>query len=463
MSRGFESLTGRRVHLIGVSSLEIADVAVHLSHLGHTDLVGHDLCAPEALSRSFRAAHIGMAPIDREAHWTALNAVDMPLRLGAEYLAGIDAGDAVIVSQAWRLYEANAPLHALAAGETPFVTPIELHLQLASDRGITTIGVTGSNGKSTTSNMAASILAAGGRAHLLSGNYRYRGPILGDLEKLDPDAVVILEISNHHLLALQRGVDVAVVTNVTPNHLEEHADFEAYTALKRRLIELLKPEGVAVLNADDPVSSRFSQATSSTIRWFSLEETTAPLPTLKVPGRHNQANALAAGLACEAVGTPAEVVREGLAAFPGAPGRLEHMRTVSDIRFYYDIESTTPESSIRAIEAFGDSRVHLIAGGDSKGLSYADLISRAKAAGTQVTLLEGSASDAIETSAREQGLGIRRAETLEEAVRGAYAAARPGAVVVLSPGARAFYNNHIRGGPSFRRLVKRLRRRSDST
>lgn len=478
MTAVVDQLRGKRVHLVGVSGLEMADVAVWLHSHGHQGLVGHDLCAPDAFAEHFRAAHIGMAKVDREAHWDALQGADLDLRLGQDYLQDIDLAEVIVVTQSWRLYPANEPLRILADSGLAFVTPIEIYLTAAEHRGLRTIGVTGSNGKSTTTNMVASILEAAGRPHVLAGNYRYRGPVLGTLDGLGEDGVLVLEVSNHHLLGLALPVDVAVVTNVTENHLHEHAGFDDYLRVKRRLIENQSDGAIAIVNADDPVSSQFEHHARGPCLRFTGHQTGAhaaydkqslrftppesepfemPRGDLAVPGEHNAQNALAAGLAAISVAVDADAVLAGLRAFDGIKGRLEHVREVGGVDFYYDVESTTPESSVRAIEAFEGRPVRLIAGGDNKGLSYSNLAKAAKAVECALHVLPGTASDDLLSHSNELDLEVRPADSLAQAVEEAFSYAREGCVVVLSPGARGFYNAYVKGQPSFARLVKKLK------
>jgi len=468
---------GGAVHLIGVSSLEIADVAVFLGERGGLSLVGHDLSTTDRLPESFRAAHIGMPKADREAHWERLSALDLPLHLGERYLSGVEEADVVIVSQAWRLYPANAGLHQLS-GEKAFVTPMEIYLEVARRAGLRTVGVTGSNGKSTTTNMIAAMLASAAHEHVLAGNYRYRGPILETLQALDEGAVLLLEISNHHLLALESTTDIAVVTNVTENHLEEHDGFDDYIAVKRKLVAGQSGDGVAILNADDPVVTAFASAAPGAVRWFTTgereadayleggtlwfdrpggEEAIVAEASLLVPGEHNVQNALAASLAADSLGIESVSIGRALASFSGVTGRLELVRSVADIDFFYDVESTTPVSTVKGVEAFGERELHLIAGGDNKGLAYAPLADAIGAAGASLYLLPGSASDLLRAACVERGIAPREHDSLDAAVADAYKRASRGAVVLLSPAAKAFYNHFIRGRASFNRLVKRLR------
>ena len=486
MANLLEHIEGKCVHLVGVSSLEIADVAVWLDQGTDASLIGHDLCAPDALSEHFRAAHVGMTRPERESHWDALQAAKLELRLGDDYLRGIDDADVVVVSQAWRLYEANGPLQRVAQSGTKLVTPIEIYVSVAHDLGLQVIGVTGSNGKSTTANMIAAILRAADLSHALAGNYRYRGPILGDLAKLERDGVLVLEISNHHLLALEQGVDVAIVTNVTENHLEEHAGFDDYIRVKRSLVEAQAPGATTILNSDDPVSSAFLSVAKGRVLTFSVTQRNAaayldedrlmirpfvdrpevegplelmPRNQLQVPGMHNVLNALAAALATSAIGCEITSIAAGLGGFSGIKGRLEHVRTVAEISFYYDVEATTPESTIRGLQAFSGRPVHLIAGGENKGLSYGELADSIAENGAVLHLLPGSASQDLAEKASRRGLIPLWSEDLEAAVQKAFLSASAGSVVLLSPGARGFYNAYLRNKPSFARTVKRLKAR----
>ena len=166
---------------------------------------------------------------------------------------------------------------------------------------------------------------------------------------------------------------------------------------------------------------------------------------------------MATALVCDAVDMPAKEIAAGLRNFSGITGRLEFVRTVADISFYYDVESTTPESTTKGVEAFGDQPVHLIAGGDNKGLSYEQLASAIQRVGATLYLLPGTASADLAEKAGAIGIQIQNVDSVAQAVSTAFRAAEPHSVVLLSPGARGFYNLYLRGQPSFARLVKKLR------
>ncbi|MCA9565862.1 MAG: hypothetical protein KC561_20335, partial [Myxococcales bacterium] len=291
-----------------------------------------------------------------------------------------------------------------------------------------------------------------------------------------------------------RSVDFGVVTNVTQNHLEEHDDFAHYTDTKRKLLRLQRPQCASVVNLDDPVSSHFVSDAPDRLLCFTTrgEEALAghdgafvrdgqiclrvdgrvfadlvALDALRLPGPHNWQNVMAAILVTGAfLGGPdkrslgeARWASLGRAAadFGGVPGRLEWVRDLADLDFYYDIEATTPEATMRAVEAFPGRPVVLIGGGHNKGLSYAEWGRCVAQHEASVCLLPGDATPLMVDALHAERVEPEMCADLEQAMSWALEQAPQESVVILSPGAKGFYNDHIRGKSSFYRLAKRLR------
>jgi UDP-N-acetylmuramoylalanine--D-glutamate ligase len=346
-----------------------------------------------------------------------------------------------------------------------------------------TIGVTGTKGKTTTSSLIAAVLGAD-PAHrtFLGGNIGI--PLVERLPDLRPDDRVVIELSELQLPTLSRGTHVAVFTNVTSDHLDRHGTVAAYRAVKRRLAELVDPDGALILNADDPVVATYAAGARAQVIRYTVGEPPAggvgvvdgrivtgdgadvmAVDELAIPGAHNVSNALAAVATGRVFGLSAAAIRVAAMGFRGVEHRLEPVEVIDGVRFVNDSQGTQPDAVIAALRAF-DPPVVLIAGGRDKGIDLSGLppvvAERAAAA-----VLIGESGPDLEDRFRAAGLArTERADTLEDAVRRADAIARdelargvPGpATVLLSPAAASFdmYVDYAARGRAFKDAVAAL-------
>jgi UDP-N-acetylmuramoylalanine--D-glutamate ligase len=358
-----------------------------------------------------------------------------------------------------------------------------------------TIGITGTKGKTTTASLAAAVLAAD-PAHpaVLGGNIGV--PIVERLPELTPDHRVVYELSELQIPTLSRGTSVAAYTNVTSDHLDRHGSLDRYRLVKRRLAELVDPDGALVLNMDDPVVASYAALGTARVVPYGLdrprpggvglidgwivadgvvrlamaggasldvepEDRILPIDELRIPGRHNVANAMAAIAVGLLFGVPAEAIRRAAAAFGGVEHRLEEVAVVDGVRFVNDSQGTQPDAVIAAIRAF-DGPLVLIAGGRDKGV---DLDELAAVVGDRVVaaVLIGESGPALEHLFRAAGLArTERAATLDDAVARADALARvaiddrgAGPTVLLSPAAASFdmFDDYAARGRAFKAAV----------
>ena len=339
------------------------------------------------------------------------------------------------------------------------------------------IGITGSNGKSTVTSMVGGILRQAGLPGGTGGNLDT--PLSGLLELDRPESVHSVELSSFQLESIERfRPDVAVIVNLSPDHLDRYPSFEAYARAKARLLEAQDERGFAVLNADDPESMRFESSVRGRLFRFATrerpeaggflhedrlvlrtgpdEEALLGVDELAVPGEHNVANALAAAVACRLIGCDVPAIAEGLRAYRGLPHRLEFVGLVDDVHFYNDSKATNLDAAQRALSAFPTQRVHLILGGRDKGADWSALADTVRRHARRV-LLVGEASEAI-GRALADAAEIEDCGTVPDAVIRGYDAASPGDVVLLSPGCASFdqYRNFEERGEDFRRAVEAL-------
>ncbi len=367
-----------------------------------------------------------------------------------------------------------------------------------------TIGVTGTKGKTTTSALAHALLATDPTHRAFLGGNIGR-PLVEQLFDLRPDDRVVIELSELQLPTLSRGTTVAAFTNVTSDHLDRHGSLAAYRAVKRRFAELVDPAGALVINLDDPeVASYAGPAGRATVVGYRLDlppvgglglvdgwivadrvprlalaragaatstgsapassvERILPVAELRVPGRHNISNAMAAAGIALLAGIPPASIRSAAASFGGVEHRLETVATIDGIRFVNDSQGTQPDAVIAALRAF-DPPIVLIAGGRDKDVDLSELgpvvAERAAAA-----VLIGESGPDLERRFVAGGLQrTERAATLEGAVRRAAAiaaelrgpTARP--TVLLSPAAASFdmFVDYEARGRAFKAAVATL-------
>lgn len=407
-----------------------------------------------------------------------------------------------------RLRGALAALEA--DGRVPIVTEVDLFLRLCP---APTVGVTGTKGKTTTSALCAAVLAAGAAPVMLGGNIG--SPLVERLPGLDPGTRVVVELSELQLAVLSRGTTVAVYTHVTQDHLDRHGSVAAYRAVKRRLAELVDPDGALVLNGEDPVSAAYAGLGTAPVTLYRRDRPTPggvgvvdgwvvaagvgrlpiaggggaatgpggrllPLDEIPLPGAHSISNVLAAVAVGLLFGIAPDGIRRAVAAFPGVEHRLETIGIVDGVRFVNDSQATQPDAVIAALRSFRGPIV-LLAGGRDKGVPL-DELAREAAARTVAAVLIGESAPQLAAALAAAGQPtVERAATLEAAVdradvlaRAALAAAPaqavPGgealATVLLSPAAASFdmFEDYAARGRAFKAAVAALsaRRRSGS-
>jgi UDP-N-acetylmuramoylalanine--D-glutamate ligase len=348
------------------------------------------------------------------------------------------------------------------------------------------IGITGSNGKSTTTALLGEMFKLHDPRTLIGGNIGKC--LLSEVSRLPEGVPMVVELSSFMLEGLRElrvSPHVAIMTNLSPNHLDRHATMENYAAAKRNIIAFQKAEDFAILNADDPLLRDWHRHTRAQVIRFSVkkeldgnaafldrgklvlrmngvEEVVALRQALRLPGEHNVANALAAAGAALAFGVRPWQIAEALATFTGLPHRLEVVaRSPRAVTYYNDSIATTPESAICALASF-DGPITLIAGGYDKGSPF-DELGQAIARKARRLILLGTTAPKIEEAvvraSREQMRGpeIFHARDLEHASQLAAHDALPGEAVLLSPACASYdmFRNFQERGELFRILARR--------
>jgi UDP-N-acetylmuramoylalanine--D-glutamate ligase len=389
-----------------------------------------------ALALARRGVEVVAADRSPDADPGRLAEVGVEVHLGSEEESVVEGVELVVKSPG---VPAESPLVVAArARAIPVWSEVELGYRLL--HGNPLIGVTGTNGKTTTTELLAAILRDGGRSVEVAGNV---GRALTDVaEQIEPGTTVVCELSSFQLEDVHAlSCDVAVLLNLEPDHLDRHGTFAAYRDAKLRIFERARakivPQGLGLDGIEFAPSD--------------------PLPAEPLmPGSHNRENAAAATAAARAAGIGDEAIAAALRTFPGVPHRLELVRELHGVRYVNDSKATNTAAARRGASAY-DAPIRLILGGSLKGEDF-EPFARDLPGNVASLYLVGEASDQLAAALDTAGRPYSLDHDLAHAVAHAAADAAPGDIVLLSPAAASFdqFDNFEQRGDTFRRLVREL-------
>lgn len=371
---------------------------------------------------------------------------------------------------------ANAePLQKALAQGIPIWSEMELAYRLAQG---SMVAITGTNGKTTTTALVGQMFQDAGRPVVVGGNIGE--PLVEKALETTADHVLVAEVSSFQLEWVHRfHPRVAVITNITPDHLDRHGTLENYAQVKARIFANQTGQDFTILNYDDPLLRQLAEKCPGQVLFFSrrhsLEEgitseqnqivvkhkgkvyPVCSVAELKIPGAHNLENAMAAVGAGWAMGLTPQELHYTLRTFPGVPHRLERVAEIDGVTYINDSKGTNPDAAIKALEAF-DRPLVLIAGGSSKGSDFGELARKIKERVKYLVVL-GQTAEEISKAVQAVGFtAVLRAGSLQEAVELARKAAEPGDIVLLSPACASFdmFRNYEHRGEVFKEIVKNL-------
>ncbi len=340
------------------------------------------------------------------------------------------------------------------------------------------IAVTGTNGKTTTVTMLEGVFKAAGKKAIACGNVGR--PLTACLSELGTDGIAVAEISSFQLETLYSlRPHVAVVLNVTEDHLNRHYTLENYIYLKSRILKNCAESEYAVLNYDDPVVRGFAEKTKAKVVWFSLKERVAggyvadgffcyqgervcSEDDLTVDGNHNRMNALAAMCAAKLFGVPNGAIAAGFKSFRGVRHRLQNVGELGGVTFIDDSKATNVDSAVQAISSVKGESI-LLLGGKDKGYSYEPLFDAVKNSGVVHAVIYGENAFRILSAALKRGFtAVTLCRPFDMAVRVAYLTAKRGQNVLLSPASASFdaFKSYEERGERFVEMLGILRRES---
>lgn len=446
----------KRVVVMGLGSFGGGqDAALFCARAGAKTLVA-DLSSAEKLSAALEP----------------LKGLPIDYHLGEHRQEDFKTADVVIVNPAVPL---NNPFVQLAQQHKVLITSqVELFFQMCP---APIVGITGANGKSTTTSLTAHLLTAGvGQAGIgykkvfLSGNIGNR-PLLGLLDEVQSDDLVVLELSSFQLEQLsriQKAPMASVITNLTPNHLDRHGTFEAYCCAKETIFAY-QPRDVqrpclSVFNAEDAVAcnwyNRYKGQSGRQAMLFNADDVPDELARRFVcPGRANRSNLAAALAVATHLGVSSERIAEAVATFRPLDHRLQWVATHRGVRWYDDSKATTPVSTLAAINGIDEPKI-LIVGGYDKGIDFSEL-GQCIAARAKAVVLIGQTAPKIERAIRAAGdlkVVLKNAATMPEAVELCNQLAEPGDVVLMSPACASYdmFVNYVQRAKVFAEAVSLL-------
>jgi UDP-N-acetylmuramoylalanine--D-glutamate ligase len=452
-------LDGARIVILGLARQGVA-LARYMAGQG-AQVTASDVKPAEALSEALRA----------------LEGVPVRYALGGHPLSLLDKCDLLCLS-----------------GGVPIDLPIVVEAQrcgipTSNDAQIflercpaMVLGITGSAGKTTTTALTGEMLKAGGLTTWVGGNIG--NPLVADLDKIRAGDVVVMELSSFQLELMTSSPHVAAVLNITPNHLDRHPTMDAYIAAKKRILDFQQPGDVAILGYDDPEARKLIPSVAGKIGLFGKDGETlrntqyvsafvhdgriilrlddeievCAIRDLKLRGPHNVLNILAACLLAQAGGASVEAMAGVATSFAGVEHRLQLVGEFNGVRYYDDSIATAPERLVAALKSF-DEPIVLLCGGRDKHLPW-DEAAALIAQRVSHLILFGEMADLVEDAVQRASstLHVHRAGTLDTAVKVAAQVARPGDVVLLSPGGTSFdaFKDFAERGVKFAEWVRQI-------
>ena len=407
-----------------------------------------------------------------------LRRLNVALSLGEHYTDGFAGQDIIMRTPGYEYFKPE--LQAAKAAGAMVTSEVELFFEFCPCE---IVAVTGSDGKTTTTTLISKMFEAAGRKVFLGGNIG--AALLPQLTDVTPDAVAVVELSSFQLISMRRSPKVAVVTNVTPNHLDHHKDMQEYIDAKRNILLWQVPPCRAVLGYENDITRAMQSDCKGEQVWFTrLHETdrgaflrasddtlcyaengvvtpVLPRAEIKLRGLHNVENLLAA-IAAVWGRVPVEAMRQVGSTFTGVEHRIEPVRVLDGVTYYNDSIASSPTRTIAGMRSF-DQKIILIAGGYDKKIPYEPLAPEI-IAHVKTLVLMGATGPRIEKAVREHPdfdeskLTILHADNMQHAVELARSAAQPGDVVSLSPASASFdlYPNFEVRGRDYKNIVMQL-------
>jgi len=477
------SIKGKNIHVLGAAGTEGAAIVTFLFKHGITTITAHDFQPNlKAFRQQFKATHATLTAKQRARQLKNIINDDIKINLKRNYLKGILKADLVFLTQAWFIYPPNFPtIQKLFDKKIPVSSMTKLYLELAN---CTTIGVTGSQGKSTTTTLIVDILKTAGKKVYVAGNYRdLDSQPLAKIDQFQPTDYLIMEMSNRQLnLDMKISPNIAVVTNIYPNHVEEHGSYSNYKKAKANILKYQKKSDIAVLNEDNSITRQFMKKVKGKLYKTSLKEKVKKgaflendtifvnnkelinINQLPIVGQHNYHNILNALAAISAVQSfrrndspiaQSKIIKT-LKKFRGITHRLQKVAVINGVTYIDDLKSTTPTAAINAINAFPNAKLWHIMGGWHKHVPHDQLAKLIDKRVHHLIALPGTASNEtiVELKNIKSNVPVTKFKDIFSAVEYVQANAKKGDIVLMSPAGAYFQREHLKNKYKLKSLIK---------
>jgi len=450
----YYDISNKNIHIVGLSGSEGIAIAHFLVKEGYTNITAHDFCEEKDFAKNLRIYNPSMKKT--KLIKIIKNTRNLPIKFcyKKNYLDHILDADLIFVPQSWYLYKQNTLIAKAIEKGIEIKSMMQLYLKLAKCH---TIGMTGSNGKSTVSNLIYHILKQHHDGTYLVGNDRKSTQILDKIYDLRKEDYLIMEISNRHLkMDLPKSPHVTVITNITQNHLNEHKSFQDYINTKLKLFSKQTKNDYLVINSNDKELKKINQKTiNSKIKYFCIDDVSDfNLENTKLIGQHNKENIAAAIQVCRIFNVPDKTIQFGIDSFAPLSKRIETIYKQNNIVFVNDLSSTTPESTIKAIKSFPKKNITLIIGGENKSLNLSKIIQGIPKYCQNVIYHQGSIGDEIIPKIQNT-VNVFKSDDIENTIKKAFQITQKDGIVLFSPIGEKFISG-VLNNRKLTNIIKRV-------
>ena len=453
------SLERKNIHVIGVTGAEGSSILRLLTKYSLKNITTHDFIEKSATEKNFRLWHKGL---DESKKYTLYKQFLKDTKKATfyqkdNYLKGIEKADCIFVPQSWRLYPQNKILRKIHKNKIPFYSITRLYLDLAP---AIVVGITGTVGKGSVASILVQLLVLAGKKIYFAGHETWRLQLADQLDIMKKEDILVIEISHRQLQdGFSKAPKYVIFTNLYPNHLDE-ISWQEYKNLKLSLIKRQTDQDISIINYDDKILNAEAQHLQSKIVFFSTENMEKNINSIQniftflmgIKSDHFTSNILASSTAAVSLGLSDQFIKENIGKVRGLRARMQLLESISGVKFYNDIKSTTPWATIAAVKRL-PSKAILICGGETKNIDYSHFIKQVKGNLKHIIVLKSQLSDYL---SKHYNHDLSVVDSLKEAVDQSYQAAKQGDSIVVSPAAAFFYSKFIRGKSSLRKIITSL-------
>ncbi len=469
------SIKNKNIHIVGSSGAEGAAIINFLYKNGIKNITAHDF-QPDISSfrKRFKQTNSTLTPKQRAKILKNIINDDITIRLKDNYLDNLLEADLIFLTSAWYIYPPNFPKVQQAIDKKiPISSITKLYFDLAP---CPIIGITGSQGKSTVTTLVTKLLKNDGKKVYTGGNIRgIFGQLLENIDKVTKKDFLVLEMSNRQLtIDHQKSPHIATITNVTPNHIEEHGSYIKYKKIKESILKHQSKNDFAILNYDNTFTKNLKTKYPSQKILFSTKYSvkgphiteeeiifnTKPLiniENLKIIGEHNHSNILAALATIQPFKLNNKSIVTTLKNFKGIPHRLEKIAIIDKVVYIDDLKSSTPTSTINALKTFqnNNSNIHVIIGGNHKNVSYSKLAKYIDKKNIIVYTLPGTATQELNKSLKKikSKNKIHAFKDMFKCIEKIKSSTDSNDIVILSPTGADFQHTHLQNKYSLKSLI----------